>query len=126
MQISILKKCKIIPILTNVNRGGVIIKVFLISPLYLVRLCTLSGFAACPGTHASPRAISVCYVRVRTRPRVLYPCALPIQNVVMSSFARPSLALRSSFALPSLILRSPFAQLFSTKISKHCPSLFSS
>ena len=73
--------------------GGVIIKVFLISPAHLVRLRTLSGFAACPGTHL---------VRVRTRPRVLYPRVLPIQNVVMSSFARPSLALRSPFARPSL------------------------
>ena len=88
--------------------GGVIIKVFLISPLYLVRLCTLSGFAACPVLQL---------VRVRTRPRVLYPRALPIQKCSY-------VILRSPFARPSLALRSSFAQLFSTKISKNCPSLF--
>ena len=57
--------------------GGVIIKVFLISPLHLVRLCTLSGCARVPA----------CYVRVRSRFRML---------------CHPSLALRSSFAHPSL------------------------
>ena len=93
--------------------GGVIIKVFLISPAHLVRLRTLSGFAACPGAHASPRATSACATCPGTHasPRAISvctpdPCTLPIQNVVMSSFARPSLILRSPFARPSLILRS--------------------
>ena len=66
--------------------GGVIVKVFLISPLHLVRLRTLSGFVPGPALHlvrvrTRPRVLCPCaqLVRVRTRPRVLYPRALPIR-----------------------------------------------
>ena len=68
-------------------KGGVIIKVFLIAPARLVRLRTLSGFAACPGTHASPRAISE-----------YAPDSKCSYVILRSPFARPSLILRSSFA----------------------------